>query len=81
MKNINTSNISFELNCGYYLYIFFQENTNSCFWSKTVNKSLIELKKLNKIYQDNICCIHRLSNLAYNKNICLKNIPLVIKFG
>ena len=42
-KNASIGHMSFELNYGYYLCIFFEENTNPRSKSKTADKLSIEL--------------------------------------
>ena len=42
-KNVSTGYTPFELNCDYHLCIFFEEDTNPYFRSKTANKLLTEL--------------------------------------
>ena len=42
-KNAGIGHTPFELNCGYYLCVFFEEDTNSRSQSKSANKLSIEL--------------------------------------
>ena len=42
-KNTNTGHISFKLNCGYHLCVFFKKETNLCSQSKIADKLLVEL--------------------------------------
>ena len=42
-KNASIGHMPFELNCDYYLCVFFKENTNLCSLLKTVNKLSIQL--------------------------------------
>ena len=43
VKNASIGDMSFELNCGYHLCIFFEKDTNLCFQSKTADKLLAGL--------------------------------------
>ena len=45
-QNANTGHTPFKLNCGYYPYVFFKENTNLCSQSKMAKKLSSKLKKL-----------------------------------
>ena len=42
-KNSSTGHTPFELNCGYYLYVSFEKDTNPSFQSKSSDKLLAEL--------------------------------------
>ena len=59
----------FKLNCGYYSYIFFEENTNFHFWSKTADKLLVKLQKLMIICWKNLYHIQKFLKQIHNKNI------------
>ena len=59
-KNLSTNYTSFKLNCGYYLQVFFKENTNPCFKFKSTDKLLAKLQELMTVYHKNIHHIHKL---------------------
>ena len=42
-KNASTSYMSFELNCGYHLRVFYKENLDLCLKSKTAEELFSEL--------------------------------------
>ena len=50
-KNASTDHTPFELNCGYYLKIFFEKDIDSCLKSCSANELTEDLKELMKI-----CC-------------------------
>ena len=43
VKNASTGHTPFELNCGYHLRVFFEEDTDCCFQSKTADELSTEL--------------------------------------
>ena len=45
-KNASTGHIFFELNCGYYPTVFFEENIDPCSPSKITNELSAKLQKL-----------------------------------
>ena len=68
-KNANTSHTLFELNCGYYLCVSFEENINPCSRLKTADKLSTELKKLMTVCRENVHHAQELQKQAYNKGI------------
>ena len=46
VKNTSIGRRTFELNYDYYLHVFFEEDTDLCFWLKRADKLLTKLKKL-----------------------------------
>ena len=52
-KNANISHIPFELNCGYYPYVFYKKILNLHSKSRIVEKLSFELQELMTIYQQN----------------------------
>ena len=53
-KNTNTSYTLFELNCSYYLKVFFEENVDLCSNFCSANKLVEELGKLIEICYQNL---------------------------
>ena len=45
---------SFELNCGYYRYIFYKEDSDPRFRSKTINELTEKLRNLMAAYRENL---------------------------
>ena len=70
---------SFEFNYGYYLRIFYKENVNSYFRSKTVDELTKELKNLMAIYRKNLQHAQELQKQAYNKSTKSKSYVFVEK--
>ena len=54
IKNASTNHMLFELNCGYHLCVFFEEDTNLHFWLKSANKLSAELEDLMTVCQKNL---------------------------
>ena len=54
VKNLSTGHTSFELNCGYYPYVFFEKNTNPRSQLKSANKLSAKLRDLMTVYQKNL---------------------------
>ena len=48
-KNASTSHTPFELNCGFYLRVFFEDNVNPCSRSRSADKLVKELRELMNI--------------------------------
>ena len=53
-KNVSSSRNFFELNCDYYLYVSFKEDTNPCSKSNSADKLSVELQDLITIFQENL---------------------------
>ena len=53
-KNISTDHTPFELNCNYYLKVFFEEDVDPCSKSCFANKLAKELKKLIEVCYQNL---------------------------
>ena len=66
-KNASTGHTPFELNCGYYLRISFEKDTDPCSYSKTANKLLAELRELMSICRENLYHAQELQKQAHNK--------------
>ena len=73
IKNASTGHTAFELNCGYHLCVFIEENTNPQFQSKSADKLLAELRDLMILYQKNLYQAQELQKRVYNKSIKPKN--------
>ena len=46
VKNASTGYMPFKLNCGFYFWLFYEEDIDSCHKSKSADKLLAELQKL-----------------------------------
>ena len=66
----------FELNCGYYPYVCFEEDNNRFLQFKTADKLSTKLLKLKTVYQKNLQHTQDLYKQAYNKDIRLKSFAL-----
>ena len=53
-KNASTNHTPFELNCGYYLRVFIEEDVDPRLRSRSANKWVEELKKLMKACYQNL---------------------------
>ena len=53
-KNANTDHILFELNCGYYSWVSYKEDLDSCSKSKTAEKLSFKLRNLMAVCQQNL---------------------------
>lgn len=72
-KNTNTGYIPLELNYRYYLYIFFEKNTNLCSQSKIADMLLAKLKEVIIFCCKNFYYVSKIPKQAYNKNVKPKN--------
>ena len=68
-KNGSTGYMSFKLNCGYHLHIFFKENTNPRSQSKLKDKLSAELGDLMTVYQKNLYQAQKFYRQAHNKSV------------
>ena len=59
----------FELNCGYYLRVSFEEDTNLCSKLKTADKLLMELWDLMTVFWKNLYHAQELQKQAHNKSL------------
>ena len=64
-----TGHTSFELNCGYYSYVFFQKHTNPPFLSKSANKLSAELQDLMTVCWKNLHYAQEFQKRAHNENV------------
>ena len=53
-NNARTGHTPFELNCGYYLWVFYQEYIDSRSKSKSADKLLAELRELMTVCRKNL---------------------------
>ena len=53
-KNVNTGHVPFELNCGYYPYVFFKDECDTCSRSFLAKGLAMELRKLMNVYCQNL---------------------------
>ena len=67
IKNTSTSQIPFELNCGYHPRVFFEEDIDSCLRSRSANKLAEELRELIEVCYQNLLYAQELQKKAYNK--------------
>ena len=68
-KNGSTGHTPFELNYGYPLRIFFEEDINSRYRSKTTNKLLAKLWGLMTVCQENLHYAQKLQKRAHDKGV------------
>ena len=79
-KNANTGHTPFQLNSGYYSYIFFKKDTNCCSQLKTINKLSIKLQKLIIVYRKNLYHAQNFQKNLHNKHVKPKNYAPSDKF-
>ena len=53
-KNASTSHTPFKFNCGYHLCVFFEEDTDPHFRSKTADELLAKLRELMTVCRENL---------------------------
>ena len=68
-KNASTGHTHFELNCGYYLWMFYEENINPRSKFKSADRLLAELQELMTVCQENIYYTQELQKQAQNKGV------------
>ena len=68
-KNASTGHIPFELNCGYYPKVSFEENIDLHSRSRFANKLTMELRKLIEVYCPNLFHAQELYKRAHNKGV------------
>ena len=69
VKIASIGHTSFELNCGYYSCIFFEENTNFFSLSKIADELSIELQNLMTVYQENFHHVQEFQKQFHNKGV------------
>ena len=68
-KNANTGHTFFELNCGYYSQVSFENDVNLCSRSCFASKLAKELKKLMNICQQKLFYAQEFQKRAYDKGL------------
>ena len=68
-KNASTGHILFKLNCGYHPKVSYKEDVDSYFRSCSINKLAKELRKLKKVYYQNLLYVQKLQKRAHVKEI------------
>ena len=68
-KNASTSHTPFELNCGYHLKVFLEEDSNPYTRSRSAYKLAKELTELIKVCCQNLLYIQKLQKKAHNKRV------------
>ncbi len=66
-KNASISYTLFELNCGFHLQAFYEEDVNPYFQSKSANELVIELKELMVVCRENFQYAQELQKQYQNK--------------
>ena len=68
-KNASTGHTSFELNCGYHPWVFYEENLDPRSKSKTAEELSSKLQNLMAVCQQNLHHAQELQKRAYNKRV------------
>ena len=68
-KNASTRDTPFELNCGFYPQVFFEDDLDPRSKSRSVNKLANKLKELMNICQQNLLHAQKLQKKAHNKGM------------
>ena len=68
-KNASTDQIPFELNCGYYPWMFYKEKVDPYFQSKSADKLSKEVRKLMIMCCKNLYHTQKLQKRAYDKRV------------
>ena len=68
-KNASTGHIPFELNCGYYSYVSYEEDINLYSRLKLAENFLTKLQKLILVYYENLQHTQELQKQAYDKGM------------
>ena len=68
-KNASTGHMLFELNCGYHFHVSFEEDINSCSWSKTADKLSAKLQELMTVCRKDFHHGQELQKQARNKDV------------
>ena len=66
-KHASIGYMPFELNCGYYLYVFYKDDVDSRFRSKAANELTKELRNLIVKCRENLQHTQKLRKQAHNK--------------
>ena len=68
-KNASIGHTSFELNGGYYPWVFYKKDLDPCSKSKTAEKLSSELQNLMAVCQQNLYHAQKLQKQAHNKGV------------
>ena len=68
-KNASIGHIPFELNCGYYPQMLYEENVNSHSQSKSADKLSAELRELIIVCRKNLHYAQELQKQAHDKGV------------
>ena len=68
-KNASTGHIPFELNCGYHLKVFFEEDVDPRLKSRFANKLVEELREMMKICCQNLFHAQELQKKIHDKGV------------
>lgn len=80
LSNITISYISFELNFGYHLLMFFEEKKDLRSYLKTADKIIVKLQKILAICRENLYHAQKLYKKTHNKGVQPKTYALCNKF-
>ena len=80
-KNASTGHTPFEFNCGYYPWVSYKDNLNSCSKLKTAKKLSSELQNLMAICQQNLHHAQEFQKQAHNKGVKPQSYALGNKVG
>ena len=80
-KNVSTGYTLFELNCGYHLYLCYEEDINPRSKFKSADELSIELQELMTICRETYTTLKNFRSKLTIKTLSLRAMPWVIKFG
>ena len=69
VKNANTGHMPFELNCGYHLWVSYEEDINPRTKFKSADELSVELQELITVCHKNLHHAQKLHKQAYNKGV------------
>ena len=72
-KNASSGYSPFKFNCGYYPYIFYEEDLDPYLKSRTAKKLSSKLRELMTVYQQNLHYIQKLHKQGHNKGVKFRN--------
>ena len=72
-KNASTGHTTFELNCGYHSWMFYEEDVNSRFKFKSADELSAELRELMIVCQENLHYAQEFQKQAHNKGVKLRS--------
>ena len=68
-KNASTGYTPFELNCGYYPRVFFEEDVDPCTRPRSAHKLAEELRELMEVYCQNLLHAQEPQRRAYKRKV------------